>query len=156
MNQENKENNFRKSIILGLCVFLSYSTYAKETFSFFYLYNSTFFHEATFIYMRNSQDTHTYVHAYNAFIKKVKLRVIKQQYKRWLVMIFLPLSSLVTTYSHHICMYACEYFHKEYISCGQACTGCDIRNYANIQNILINISKINRNNIYIFNINQNK
>ena len=77
MDQENKENNFRKSIILGLCVFLSYSTYAKETFSFFYLYNSTFFHEATFIYMRNSQDTHTYVHAYNAFIKKVKLRVIK-------------------------------------------------------------------------------
>ena len=107
-----------KQIILqtisGLCVYILFYVCKK----LFYLYTSTFFHEATFMYAKLS----TYVHTYNAFIKRVK-RSDKIVVLRWLVMIFLPLSSLVTTYSHHICMYVCEYFHKEYISCGQAVQG---------------------------------
>ena len=111
---ENEANNFA-NYFWTLCVhpFLR----MQETFNF-YLYTSTFFHEATFMYAKLS----TYVHTYNAFIKRVK-RSDKIVVLRWLVMIFLPLSSLVTTYSHHICMYVCEYFHKEYISCGQAVQG---------------------------------
>ena len=80
----------------------------QETF-FFYLYTSTFFHEATFMYAKLS----TYVHTYNAFIKRVK-RSDKIVVLRWLVMIFLPLSSLVTTYSHHICMYVSTFTRNIY------------------------------------------
>ena len=102
---ENEANNFA-NYFWTLCVhpFLR----MQETFNF-YLYTSTFFHEATFMYAKLS----TYVHTYNAFIKRVK-RSDKIVVLRWLVMIFLPLSSLVTTYSHHICMYVSTFTRNIY------------------------------------------
>lgn len=115
--------------IISQKYFLDFTVYpfirlCKKLFSFFYLYTSTFFHEATFINAKllTYKYMHIYSHTLYAFIKKVK-KSDKIVLLRWLVMIFLPLSSLVTAYSHHICMYVCEYFHKEYISCGQAVQG---------------------------------
>ena len=121
-NIENEANNFAK-IFLGLhCI--SFYTFMQETFFLLLSYTSTFFHEATFINAKllTYKYMHIYSHTLYAFIKKVK-KSDKIVLLRWLVMIFLPLSSLVTAYSHHICMYVCEYFHKEYISCGQAVQG---------------------------------
>ena len=107
--------------IISQKYFLDFTVYpfirlCKKLFSFFYLYTSTFFHEATFINAKllTYKYMHIYSHTLYAFIKKVK-KSDKIVLLRWLVMIFFHYL-LWSPHTHitYVCMYVSTFTRNIY------------------------------------------